>query len=763
MSVHITCPHCQCLLEAASQQSLPTHCPQCHQWVTCPKCHSTQPADQQTLAGRCPHCNSELTVGRTLTLDNATALAEDILPHVPGFDMLEKLEAGGMGIVYRARQHNPAREVAIKVLLAHLARNSQYLERFKREANIASTLSAAHLLPVHSVETTEDGRPAVVMPYIEGADLATAIRARRDIKAGKTPEKPHPWQGLDDRAFFDRMLLVLDQAVAAVAALHENKVLHRDIKPHNILLDKMGNAWLADFGLARLADDGTLTQGIKGTVAYAPPEQADPDREVDWHSDVFSLGATLYQALTLELPFGKPGSAHTVAAAASPRLKQPLIPLAMDAVIAKALELEPAKRHQNGRELREDWEAVRKNSLPPHTKVPGLPKRIVKPIWVRWRAVAAAGLVLLSLGGGALLRGLGRDPQSPAPPAPERRAVRVVTNPPGARVALVPLDPVTGLAVEGNAVYPAGTTPVTVPDVPTGDYLVEAVCSHGFHQVYRTVPTQDEWHDIGDRDWWFVGNRGSDGVVNLTEIVIPRETDVTKGMVPFKGAEFTMGPERLSREPGPDDQPAHRRVVADFYLDPTEVSVGEYRRLKSIPRAFAQERPTDSYAVRWVTYYHALEYAERIGKRLPDEVEFEYAATNRGTTRFPWGNEDKITQWDFGPVKTPVYDRTPTNPPVYGLFSNVAEWTSSRPSLYPGLRPDAVIAYEEPRFVAERRLRHVVRGAAVGVVQGQPEPLGEHRGMAWEPRCRFSSPASGAYAGIGFRCARSASPQFVKP
>ncbi len=149
-----------------------------------------------------------------------------------------------------------------------------------------------------------------------------------------------------------------------------------------------------------------------------------------------------------------------------------------------------------------------------------------------------------------------------------------------------------------------------------------------------------------------------------------------------------------------------------------------------------------------VTWHQAIAYAEKMGKRLPDETEYEYAATACGKQRFPWGDTAPEKNWPLGPVGEPAHDRVDLHrqPPVFGLYSNVAEWTSSWAGGYPGLEqaePDSTL--------------RVVRGAPLWVVTGQRDPSGIVRG----PRERINVVGPAQLPGLGFRCARSARPRLT--
>jgi formylglycine-generating enzyme required for sulfatase activity len=176
-----------------------------------------------------------------------------------------------------------------------------------------------------------------------------------------------------------------------------------------------------------------------------------------------------------------------------------------------------------------------------------------------------------------------------------------------------------------------------------------------------------------------------------------------------------------------------------------------------LPRELAALSPKDDEAIRFVNYYQAAACAERLGKRLPDEAEYEFAATNAGANRFPWGDaSDKVSSWPLGPVGSPAYDRALASPAVCGLFSNVAEWTSSWHAPYPvGVRP--------PERMARARAQRVVRGAPTQVVEGKawsPNPGGA---TVWDARFRNGIDQDKAYPGLGFRCARSFKPRFPQP
>jgi formylglycine-generating enzyme required for sulfatase activity len=745
MSDQIACPKCAFILQPKTGETTPSHCPACGTLVACPRRGSTVDHHNQLTA---PEHYSERHVdfegAPTRPFQEPRKFDADVSLSLPGFELRGELGRGGMGIVYRAFQRSLNREVAIKVLPPLLALDRHMLERFRNEASIGAALVDSHILPVHDIQDVQ-GVPVIVMPLIEGGDLSKIIHDRSGAKKGALSADPHPWAALDDRAYLNRILPLLDRVVAAVAALHRRGVLHRDIKPSNVLVDKEGNAWLSDFGLARLQDSsvGTQTGLGMGTLGYASPEQARGEKEIDFRSDVFGLGATLYQSLTLRLPYG-PGKLKETSARPSPPSRiQPLLSSDYDTVILKALEIDRTQRYPSSAELQEDWGRVRQGLLP-QARLAGPVQRVLRGARRHpWRVLAGLTIAVLAI---LLATVVLHDPT-------ERRAVQIVTQPPGAQVVLVPLHPDTGTFVEDRLIRARGKTPVTVANVPIGRYLVVvALEGHGFHEVYRTVASHSAFPDGTPQGSW---DKRADGTLALHEITIP-QSEIVNGMALFEGGDFMMDPERVNQAP------PHERTIAPFYLDTTEVTVGAWLQLKGkLPSGMPDGTPQD-HAVAYVSYDAAVDYAERMGKRLPDEAEYEFAATMGGKARFPWGDEDKIKEWPLGKVGEPAWDRTPTNPPVFGLFSNVAEWTSSWNWPYPTADTRAHDFYAAPEQSWMRDAR-IVRGGPWPVVEARERPVKRDASPTWTPRFRHGVTFTLRCPGLGFRCARSAKPRFLKP
>lgn len=322
------------------------------------------------------------------------------LPTIPGYTLLRELGRGGMGAVYLARQERLAgRPVALKVLPAAMAISQRARERFRDEVRAVARLSHPNIVAIHDV-VAEDGLHAYAMEWIDGRTLAAWITERAAQGGPSRGSSP----GVDsDSARICDIGIAIAQALAAV---HGAGLLHRDVKPSNILLRRDGTPLLGDFGLAR-ETDATLTQAgqFVGTAAYAPPEQLRGEVErIDRRSDVYALGATLYHALALRPPFDghEPARLLPQIEGAGPRpLRKlnPRVPRDLATVLAKALEPDPARRYQTAGDLADDLARVR-SLRPIRARPPGPLTRVMKLVRRR------RGLLAAAIGGAALASGL---------------------------------------------------------------------------------------------------------------------------------------------------------------------------------------------------------------------------------------------------------------------------------------------------------------------------------------------------------------------
>lgn len=276
------------------------------------------------------------------------------------YQIVACIGSGGMGRVYRAWHALAQRNVAIKFLRATLTGDPSGNERFAREAQAIAQLRHPHIVQLYDFDISADGYYYIVMEFIAGESLGTRL-----AKLGK--QKTRLPQAQVQR--------IVDQVLDALAHVHAREIIHRDIKPDNILLDANDNAFLTDFGIARLPTQPGLTGlgDTVGTAAYIAPEQLQPQSAIDHRADLYSLGIVLYELLTGRLPFiGENNTAlcyqHVHEAAPPPRQFAPDIPPAVEAVMLKALVKLPDSRYQSATELREAlalaWKA---RDLPPES------------------------------------------------------------------------------------------------------------------------------------------------------------------------------------------------------------------------------------------------------------------------------------------------------------------------------------------------------------------------------------------------------------
>jgi len=262
------------------------------------------------------------------------------------YELGEILGFGGMSEVHLARDLRLGRDVAIKVLRADLARDPTFYLRFRREAQNAAALNHPAIVAVYDTgeaETETGPLPYIVMEYVEGETL-------RDIVRGTGPMAPK------------RAMEIIADVCAALDFSHRNMIVHRDVKPANVMINKAGAVKVMDFGIARAISDAaspmTQTAAVIGTAQYLSPEQARGE-QVDARSDVYSVGCVLFEILTGEPPFK--GDSPVAVAYQHVREDPPLpssvnaaVPPELDSVILKAMAKNPANRYQSAAEMRSD-------------------------------------------------------------------------------------------------------------------------------------------------------------------------------------------------------------------------------------------------------------------------------------------------------------------------------------------------------------------------------------------------------------------------
>jgi tRNA A-37 threonylcarbamoyl transferase component Bud32 len=337
----------------------------------CRECGGKLPADAPE--GMCPQCLMKLGLPTGAATEKAGPTDEgsdvpttgtppgrflppepaELAKQFPQLEILELLGQGGMGAVYKARQKQLDRVVALKILPPEVDHTETFAERFTREARSLAKLNHPRIVTVFDFGHTEDGLYYFVMEYVDGTDL------RHVIQAGEIEPS--------------EALAIVPQVCEALQFAHEEGIVHRDIKPENILIDKKGRVKIADFGLAKLLDKPatafTLTaDGHRmGTPHYMAPEQIEHPGQVDHRADIYSLGVVFYEMLTGELPIGR----------FAPPSKKVHVDVKLDEVVLRTLEKEPERRYQQASEVKTDVETIKADTIGPKAAIAGAGQALI--------------------------------------------------------------------------------------------------------------------------------------------------------------------------------------------------------------------------------------------------------------------------------------------------------------------------------------------------------------------------------------------------
>jgi serine/threonine-protein kinase len=615
-----------------------------------------------------------------------------------GYTIVELIGSGSMADVFLARQPSMNRWVAIKVLSHALASDTQFVARFKQEAQIVAALEQPHILPVIDYGEV-DGVPYLVMRYVSGGTLQDLLH--------KGPLPPPD------------VLRYLTEIGQGLDYAHSLGVVHRDIKPKNILLDTRGNAFISDFGLAKIVRGGGLTHsgvGMIGTPHYMSPEQGRGDASVDGRSDLYALGVMLYEMVTGRVPFDADSAVGIVMQHINDNVPSVTrsnggLPVELDAVVRKALSKEPQDRYQTAHELIEAAAAAFGAAVvsgPVMARAPSQPKRLPVPTAPFADTLRQNGWPVVMLGSGAviLVAALAlwwMNIFIPARPTPSALAQATQTSAPIASGTLAPqptVEPTRATQVQNTA---ALATPVTSPQ-PTLTATLGP-----------PTPTPEPGSTVIASD-------------SMVMIYIP-------------AGEFLLGATDEDRQAGEDEKqfpPPQRRIYIDAYwIDQTEVTVGQFQEFVTQanyvtaaeagkgegPNAnpggwvYSVERePTFVITANWllpegpgtgparpghpavqVSWFDAQAYCKWNGRRLPTEAEWDKAARGVEGVVYPWaqafdGNAGWVNfcdancaaSWrdsnsDDGATRTSTVGRYPFGASPFGIFDmsgNVWEWVA---------------------------------------------------------------------------------------
>jgi serine/threonine-protein kinase len=711
----------------------------------CPGC-----GNAVTGGGRfCFNCGAELPVTRPtanagnghdeVTVERGAARGADPLVGClveNKYRIEERIGVGGMGTVYRATRLLIGDQVAIKILHAEFVRD-QEAERFRREAQAAARIKHPNAVSVYDFGVTPDGLLYLVMELVEGESLRQLIRARGPLEPATAVE-------------------ITRQICAALEEAHHQSVVHRDVKPDNVIVRETPRGLrvkVLDFGVAKLRDVPvtTLTQAgsVVGTPHYMSPEQCLGE-ELDHRSDIYSLGVVLYEMLAGVVPFNSPISTAVIVQ----HVNQPPPPLRarnervtpqLEWVVMHALEKRREARPETAAALAEEATAALEGRAPA-----GGASAEVMTAGVVWPRAAS-------------------DEEEPTREAGQLAAARisgaqsaqteVFRTPPSVSGAAIPVGLSAGhAAVRSRAgsggrplrlaavaglllILLGGAGLVTMWQWPGGEGRVEGAAPEG--KAGKETPASPET-SREER-----GGKNDDAAPSREERAAP--SSPPSGMAYVPGGAFTMG----SDDGDPYERPAHRVTVRPFFIDKYEVTCEAYARFlretnhPRLPLGWAgRSSPPGSsrLPVTGVTWDDAAAYARWAGGRLPSEEEWEFAARGTDGRRYPWGDD-----WRAGLANADAEGRTRggvaevgryAGASPFGVFDmagNAWEWTASRLDAYPGGRLPA----------QETGDLRVIRGGYWG---------GRSQYVTATYRGRVPRGDTQNIGNTGFRCAKEASP-----
>ncbi len=692
--------------------------------TTCLSCHSTNMPE----ARFCNNCGTTIPAvvaaadADTLLTSNEL-VAQGNLDPVIGLTIEGKyrieglIGTGGMGAVYRATRLLIGDEVAIKILHSERVVDPHASERFRREAQAAARLKHPNAVSIYDFGVSQEGLQYLVMELIEGRSLREVSRQQGTLDPSLAAE-------------------VTSQVCAALDEAHRQHIVHRDIKPDNIILHSSGSGLrvkVLDFGIAKLRDDTashlTQTGSVMGTPHYMSPEQCLGE-ELDNRADIYSVGVVLYELLCGRVPFDSPISTavvvqHVNQQPPSLRTLNPAISPQMEAAVLRALEKRREARPQTaGAYAREVATAFGRSA-----------SGYEKP-WV------------------------GQAPQPAAPVSDDERTIEKhspasVREPSRASQEMPPtlhlasVSGATGPVVHGRATGAGAVSTATLKPARAQKYAIVVlsiallgvlIALLSWRALRTDEPNANSQPKASPENAGPISGNTNSG--RLRDAPAP-----PAGMTFVTGATFMMG----SNNGDVDSKPQHSVTVKPFFIDINEVTCAEYKKFID---ATGHNPPqnwkngtyplgTTRYPVTGVTWADADAYARSVGKRLPTEAEWEFAARGPKGLMYPWGNSWKPgcanadREGNAQQGMTDVGTHNCGSPfGAEDMIGNAWEWTATDWAAYP-----------------DGHLQYRPKGGEKVI-----------RGGSWESAQKiyatsvFRSGFLGAGDKTGFRCAKDASP-----
>jgi serine/threonine-protein kinase len=590
------------------------------------------------------------------------------------YQLLCRIGGGGMAQVYLVRHRLHGGLFAVKVLAEYLAQDQSIVSRFEQEARMAASLAShPNIVPIFDIGEGS-GLHYLVMQFVAGEDLASLLRRVGRIAPAAAAN-------------------VIAQATEALSCAEAKRIVHRDLKLANMLLDEGGRVKLLDFGISKITDiaDGLTRPGESlGTPFYMSPEQIRGEG-CDIRSDLYSLGVVFFELLAGRRPFENESAtaiqiAHLSTPPPSLLSLDPSLPPACETIVQKLLQKKRENRYQSTYELLHDLVAHGANAGP------GTLRPVVDPVLVEAMARPLEGAPVRGSAPGAAQNGpvpeLDRGVVGAASPAGSAATRTVLsTRPHQPAVMAAVATPVPGSAVGpsvGNSpaalaspgiplIDNAEQTPVVQPGKPGLKPAILAACS----LVVLLLVAASGVILLRHRS----AAAAAQPSPAASQAALPAILDDANGrMLLVPAGPFEMGRPAGSSPQTPGD-PARQVTLPAFYIDETEVSNAQYRRFceatgHPTPQNAGSTAPDDP--VTGVSWNDAEAYAKWAGKRLPTQEEWEKAARGTDARPFPWGAQP----WTNGvpahlePVTSEPSRRSPYG--AYNMAGNAWEWTATR-------------------------------------------------------------------------------------